>query len=266
MSVLLLRLAGPLQSWGSSSRFQTRHTGTEPTKSAVIGLLASAQGRLRGDEIEDLLHLHFGVRIDQPGRLVNDMQTAEQKQPTANNHVAKIEVSTEDGNLKCKEKSRKKNKSNRLVTHRYYLSDAKFLVALGADSALLEGLDQALRHPRWSLYLGRRACPPDYPVSLGLEQYDHVDQALRTYRWIAAKWYKKRHPGRQLEVVCDEDCTPDAVNGVISPQTDVPVSFGSARKYAVRTVNRYRIPNPDGPGPDERRSKAVPDHDPMSFF
>ncbi|MCX8673054.1 type I-E CRISPR-associated protein Cas5/CasD [Bifidobacterium sp. B4001] len=265
MSVLLLRLSGPLQSWGSSSRFEVRHTGTEPTKSAVIGLLASAQGRLRGDEIEDLLHLHFGVRIDQPGRLVNDMQTAEQKHQITNNHVVKIEVSEEEGSFKCKKKTRR-HKSDRLVTHRYYLSDAKFLVALGADSALLEGLDQALRHPRWSLYLGRRACPPDYPVSLGLVQEEHVDQALRTYPWIAADWYKKRHKGRQLEVVCDKGCAPDVGNGLISSQTDIPVSFGSARKYAVRTVNRYKISNPDGPDPDEKAAEVVLDHDPMSFF
>lgn len=265
MSVLLLRLSGPLQSWGSSSRFEVRHTGTEPTKSAIIGLLASAQGRLRGDEIEDLLHLHFGVRIDQPGRLVNDMQTAEQKHQITNNHVVKIEVSEEEGSFKCKKKTRR-HKSDRLVTHRYYLSDAKFLVALGADSALLEGLDQALRHPRWSLYLGRRACPPDYPVSLGLVQEEHVDQALRTYPWIAADWYKKRHKGRQLEVVCDKGCAPDVGNGLISSQTDIPVSFGSARKYAVRTVNRYKISNPDGPDPDEKAAEVVLDHDPMSFF
>ena len=237
MSILLLRLSGPLQSWGSSSRFTIRTTQREPTKSAVIGLLASAQGRQRGDDIEDLLHLSFGVRIDQPGILVNDMQTEQ------------------GANAKAMP-----------LTTRYYLSDAKFLVALGADSALLEGLDQALRHPRWSLYLGRRACPPDYPVSLGLVQEERIDKALRTYPWIAADWYKKRHQGRQLEVVCDEDCAPDAGNGVISSQVDIPVSFGSARKYAVRTVNRYKIPNPDGPDPDEKGAEAVLDHDPMSFF
>ena len=36
MSVLLLQLAGPLQSWGDSSRFVRRETRNEPTKSGVI--------------------------------------------------------------------------------------------------------------------------------------------------------------------------------------------------------------------------------------
>ena len=60
MSVLLLRLKGPLQSWGDSSRFTRRETRQEPTKSGVLGLLAAAQGRRRGDPIEDLAGLAFG--------------------------------------------------------------------------------------------------------------------------------------------------------------------------------------------------------------
>ena len=40
MATLLLRLAAPLQSWGSDSKFETRKTDREPTKSGVVGLLA----------------------------------------------------------------------------------------------------------------------------------------------------------------------------------------------------------------------------------
>ena len=39
MSVLLMRLAGPMQSWGTRSRFSNRDTGLEPSRSGVIGLL-----------------------------------------------------------------------------------------------------------------------------------------------------------------------------------------------------------------------------------
>ena len=39
MATLLLRLAAPLQAWGADSKFETRKTGREPTKSGVIGLL-----------------------------------------------------------------------------------------------------------------------------------------------------------------------------------------------------------------------------------
>ena len=43
MATLLLRLAAPLQSWGADSKFETHKTNREPTKSGVIGLLASSR-------------------------------------------------------------------------------------------------------------------------------------------------------------------------------------------------------------------------------
>lgn len=242
MGILLLRLAGPLQSWGSSSRFVHRNTEREPTKSAIVGLLASAQGRLRGDDIEDLLDMRFGVRIDQPGVLINDMQT---ERPARGEAMP--------------------------LTYRYYLSDAKFLVGLEASETVLEGLDESLKHPRWPLYLGRRACPPEYPVSLGIQPFDSLEEALSQYSWIAATWYKQEHRGRQLEVVCDVDASSvdnlPTSQGVVSSQADIPLSFGASRKYAVRTVSRYRIPNPDGgEASGNSRDLSTTDHDPMSFF
>ena len=136
--VLLLRLAGPLQSWGDSSRFARRRTRTEPTKSAVIGLLAAALGRSREEDIDDLRLLEFGVRTDQPGSLLRDFQ---------------VERSLDE-------------KVVMPLSHRYYLSDAVFLVALGGPADKLAELDEALHHPVWPLYLGRRSCPPDLPMSL----------------------------------------------------------------------------------------------------
>ena len=54
MPVLLLRLAAPLQSWGVESKFDTRRTLGYPTKSGVIGLVASAMGRERTEPLDDL--------------------------------------------------------------------------------------------------------------------------------------------------------------------------------------------------------------------
>ena len=72
MSTLLLRLAGPLQAWGYDSKFETRRTGREPSKSGVIGLLAAALGRKRDESIEDLRELRFGFRVDREGQLLHD--------------------------------------------------------------------------------------------------------------------------------------------------------------------------------------------------
>ena len=64
MATLLLRLAAPLQSWGADSKFETRKTNREPTKSGVIGLLAAALGLRRDDAagLARLNGLHFAVR------------------------------------------------------------------------------------------------------------------------------------------------------------------------------------------------------------
>ena len=134
MATLLLRLAAPLQAWGADSKFETRKTAREPTKSGVIGLLAAALG-LRRDETEPLTRLaqlRFGVRVEREGQLLVDF------------HMARNE-----------------EKDRSYVTYRHYLEDAVFLVGLESeDTALLQELAEALTHPVFPLYLGRRACPP----------------------------------------------------------------------------------------------------------
>lgn len=251
MSVLLLQLAGPLQSWGDSSRFIRRETRNEPTKSGVIGLLASAQGRTREDSIEDLLGISFGVRIEQRGRLMRDFQT--EKSPTYKRNSRKFEREMP-------------------LTYRYYLMDAKFLVALGAQRDILETLDQALRTPRWPLYLGRRSCPPQFPVSLGLhDEYGDIRQALEHEPWRASEWYQKRYQQAQLEIACDAAQGEAAVT-----QADLPLSFSQReRRYSGRAVYRYRINNPSldhGDSALQQPAEYPPtfgaggaDDDPMNF-
>jgi CRISPR-associated protein Cas5/CasD subtype I-E len=74
-AVLVLRLAGPLQSWGLRSSFNRRETNAEPTKSGVLGLLAAAAGMSREDPLDDLIPLRLGVRVDQTGTLLRDYHT-----------------------------------------------------------------------------------------------------------------------------------------------------------------------------------------------
>ncbi|MBT1171796.1 type I-E CRISPR-associated protein Cas5/CasD [Bifidobacterium sp. MA2] len=244
MSVLLLQLAGPLQSWGASSRFIRRETCTEPTKSGVLGMLASAQGRTREDPIEDLLGLSFGVRVEQRGRVIRDFQT--------------------EKSMTRKRGSRDYDKVMPL-TYRYYLADARFLVAVGAESReTLEALDHAIRSPKWPLYLGRRSCPPEYPVTLGVhDEYADVRQALENESWKASPWYRRRYPHPQLEIVCD------AIEGEpSSDQMDAPVTFSQlGRRYSGRAVRRYRIDNPDtrAAETDEPPSFGTVEDDPMNF-
>ena len=136
MAILLLRLAGPLQSWGTQSRFSHRDTDLEPSKSGVIGLLSAAMGIPRGEmqRLAELARLKMGVRVDRQGTIKKDYHTAL--------NVAKA------GGGKPKECEPSK---------RFYLSDACFLVALQGELTLLQEANNALQNPFWQLSLGRKA-------------------------------------------------------------------------------------------------------------
>lgn len=159
MPTLLLRLAGPLQSWGTRSRFDERDTDLEPSKSGVLGLVCAALGRDRAEPVDDLAALAFGVRVDRPGALRYDYQTAQ--------NIVRADESP----------------GASAVSRRYYLSDAIFLAGLaGPDDALLGRIRDALRNPRWPLALGRKGYLPSPGVYLpdGLRDAALRD-ALQTY-------------------------------------------------------------------------------------
>ena len=218
MTVLLLRLKGPLQAWGHDSRYQARRTHHAPTKSAVIGLLAAAEGRRRTDPVEDLAGLEFGVRIDQPGTLLRDYQTAVdwRKGPPAR------------------------------LSERFYLQDACFVAAVAGDEALVRGLEAAVKAPHFPLFLGRRSCPVGSDLLIGVRE-GSVEDSLRTVEWQAAPWYRRTR-GTQVALPIYRDAHER--EEVEERLNDIPVSFDPERRdYQWRAVHMsepHVIENPDG--------------------
>ncbi|MDG4827690.1 type I-E CRISPR-associated protein Cas5/CasD [Solwaraspora sp. WMMD1047] len=161
MTGLLLRLAGPLQSWGDHSTFSTRDTRAYPTRSALIGLIASALGRRREEPISDLTALAFTIRVDRAGAVLRDFHTVggglarDQTVPTA-------------------EGSRRGPGQGTIVSHRYYLTDAAFTVAMTGPQPLVDAIANALDRPAWAPYLGRRSCPAEAPLLLQVTPGDPV--------------------------------------------------------------------------------------------
>ena len=249
MAVLLIRLAGPMQSWGDSSRYARRTTRREPTKSGIVGLIASALGRTREDPVDDLAQLELAVRVEQPGLLMRDFQT---ERPM-------------DGGKPMP------------LSDRYYLADARFLVALGGPNDMLEKVEAALRLPRRPLYLGRRSCPADMPLCLGINgEARDVRQVLSREPWSASERYKSLH----MDVLALE-MVADARDGeVCESWADYPLTYGAAgRRYACRPVTRLRVPNPDIVALDDAGSGKVsvatvlepnvgetPVHDPLGWM
>jgi CRISPR system Cascade subunit CasD len=222
MSVLLLRLAGPMQSWGTQSRFSHRDTGLEPSKSGVVGLLSAALGWPRDQEEFDIGGRRFRleafargllmtVRVDRPGRLMRDYHTAQ--------------------NLPSQEA---------VPSERYFLADADFLVGLEGERSILERLDAALHKPVWVLSLGRKSFVPSLPISEGIHDGKLLDVLMRHDR----AGEKSVHPHCYvIEVPFGEG----------EPRADVPLSFVSRdRKFAVRHVKTeyYPIPKPDSESSD----------------
>lgn len=217
MATLLLRLAGPLQSWGANSRFTVRATRRAPTKSGIIGLIAAAQGRRRSDPMEDLLALQIAVRIDQPGSLLSDFQTA----------------------INSKGKAMP-------LSERHYLEDAVFVAGVEGPRPLLEGIKDALSHPKFPLFLGRRSCPPSLPLVLEL-----VDKPLlealspNQVPWQAATWFMKRVGDKGYDAEILSDVPPAGAGNSAALQemvSDIPISFDMEhRRYSWRTVYRSRV-------------------------
>ena len=158
---LLLRLEGPMQSWGYRSRFDYRDTALEPTRSGVIGLICAAWGIARGEDISPFDAIRMGVRVDREGRPERDYQTA-------------LNVIKADG-----------SGTDTVVSYRDYLTDASFTVGLESkNKELLDRIAEKLRNPDWTLFLGRKAfplavpplIPADCPKAGTLEEHLLSDQ------------------------------------------------------------------------------------------
>jgi len=236
MSTLLLRLAAPLQSWGVDAKFDRRGTERVPSKSAVIGLVAAALGRRRNVNILDLQSLRFGVRVEREGTLLQDFHMAHEDK-FWNGHDGKYAH----------------------LTRRYYLSDAVFLAGLEGNEVLLAEIEHALRYPAFPLFLGRRSCPPEGKLLLGIRKGKPLLDALREEPWLLSEWAQNREATEvHLRIVTDADDTQSAYF-----QRDVPISFDqSHRKFGFRRICEISplvIPNAAS-----RYAKAeATKHDPM---
>lgn len=215
MPTLLLRLVGPMQSWGTTSRFDQRDTGKEPSKSGVIGLLAAAMGidRENWPDLEPLTRLALGVRHDRPGVPKRDYQTAG--------------CATGDTIIKADGKSSKDG----VVSQRFYLADAAFLVGLeGDDRVFLEKAHAALLNPVWPLALGRKSYVPSEPVWLedGVQDAS-LREVLARWPWIALPRKWEEPPEKLLVSFESEDGS-----GVL--KVDQPLSSFAERRFGTRFV------------------------------
>ncbi|MEV8391801.1 MULTISPECIES: type I-E CRISPR-associated protein Cas5/CasD [unclassified Streptomyces] len=229
MTGLLLRLAGPLQSWGERSVFSSeRDSAAFPTRSGLIGMFAAAEGHGR-DEVPNYYgDLEFVVRIDRPGVRLMDYHTVGGGQPK--NRTA----ATSGGD----------RKGAAVITHRHYLSDAVFVVAVNGPAADISRIADALHQPYWNPFLGRRSCVPDEPLVLRARTDDPVTELMERVPLSPPDTEEQPRNVQQGHVPVEfvwehyhRAALPD--DAVTTTVNDVPISFAQHRRsHGKRRVYR----------------------------
>lgn len=211
MKILTVKLTAPLQSYGDEATFSRRTTSRYPTKSAVIGMIAAALGYRRTDKrILMLNDLSFAVRADQVGPTLTDFQTVEWKQ------------------------------NKRKVTYRDYIQDAVFVAAIGSDDAqLIEKINDALHHPRFPLFLGRRSNAPAGVLKTSEFSDDSPVTVLKKMVWQATPRYQRKREVQSLEIVADANLITGAQGSMIKDQV---VSFDQRdRRHGFRAIAKTKV-------------------------
>ena len=279
---LLLRISGLMQSWGTDSYNSYRRTNLEPSKSGIVGLLAACLGIERNDinNIKKLNELEFGVRVDQRGTIMRDFQVAQYNSGSfviLSNMIKKAVI--EDGvctdiswdnyeKIRNDPKTQKKNLGNiqTVTLEKYYLTDAIFTVALSSDDiSFLDEIVDAIKSPTYTPYLGRKNCPVNIDMLIGIVDKD-LDEALRTegfhinHQYGTFKIIRDAKPGEGYKLA-----------------KDVPVSFDkNDRKYTYRKVYKTLFTRSESKEEDKtqktdqdlkkHKKKEKKEHDTMALF
>jgi len=170
--MIALTFDAPLMSFGGPAVDQVGNTFRFPPKSMLTGLLGAALGyeRSEHDKLQRLQDgFTYGVREDRPGEIIEDYQTVDLKTPW-------MTLRWDNGVPKSGEDVRTTDK-RREILNKEYLADAVYTVVL--DCADLPEADarEALTHPRWPLYVGRKSCGAG-PLRPRRVEYDTLREAL----------------------------------------------------------------------------------------
>lgn len=217
VKTILLKFSAPLQSYGTSSHFETRHTDYYPSKSAVVGMIAGSLGYRRDEteKIKRLKDINFAVRVDQEGTLLRDYHTAKKYKKTG-------------------------DFDRTYVTNRYYLQDAIFVVGISSeDEGLMAEIEEGLKYPYFQNFLGKRSLPPTADYILGVSDKEIIE-ALSETKWQASDWYKKKNKNtNKISIYADSHLVKSKTNTL---RKDDFLSFSNlSREHAFRYEGKIEI-------------------------
>lgn len=164
MEWLVFQLQAPMSSWGVPAVGETRGTASWASQSALVGLLGAALGLRREDEAAHASlrdGFGFAVALLSEGSLLRDYHTAQVPPRTALKNRAHA--------TRRDELSVDKEALGTTQSWRDYRVNAACLVALQPRPVqqggfTLQTLADALRRPKFTLFVGRKSCPPAAPL------------------------------------------------------------------------------------------------------
>ena len=171
---LTFQLYGPLAAWGEQAVGQERDASPQPSRSALLGLVAAALGlrREQAAEQEQLVQsLGVGIRLCSRGHGLRDFHTAQNAKSTARaRHLhTRRDVLAHDN-------------IGTVISYRAYRQESAAIVALWLLPSVsdydLEPIVKALQMPMFNLYLGRKSCPLALPLSAKITAADDLRSAL----------------------------------------------------------------------------------------
>lgn len=197
---LIFTLSAAFASFGDVAGHERRGSWTWPGRSAVLGLLAAAQGIRREGDFAALDALRLAVAVFDTGAALRDYHTV-QTVPTA---VAKRPQSRPEALQSLKEYLATGKRVDAVITHRDYRTGVLYGVAVAGPG--LPALEAALRAPAFHLYLGRKACPLNAPLAPRIVAAGTPEDALCHLRlppWAAgaraATLYADDGPAERIE-------------------------------------------------------------------
>jgi CRISPR system Cascade subunit CasD len=235
---LLFRLIGPMQAWGYRSRFEDRDTALEPTRSGVLGLLASACGVGRDDR--DTLArwdelLRFGVRVDVP-KVRNERSARSGFRLETDFHTAQNVL-----------RAAGKGTADTVLSQRHYLADARFTVGVESlDQVLLRDLEDGLKNPCWTLSLGRKSFPLALPPWLpggGIRKETRLEAGLQSAPFALLTPFESLPETVTFVVEPDQqgsEGSASSADGIPMRLADRPLDF-DVRRFGMRQAMLFQM-------------------------
>jgi CRISPR system Cascade subunit CasD len=230
---LVFQLYGAMAAWGDIAVGEQRPTTSQPSKSAILGLIAAALG-IRRDEDDKHTALAeaygFAVRVDGAGVMLRDYHTTQEAKNTKRlKHLYTRRDELAD-----------KDNTGTILSSRDYRCDGVYTVCLweiGEQKEQTEKppslteLRDALCKPKFTLYLGRKSCPLALPVVGQILAANTIESALQGFDKAYAEFAFERNIGlhdlRQAsaDLYWDEHgpCE-DKTRLHTTPRNDVPLS------------------------------------------